>query len=59
MAAMVVTERHMTREQIEAVIRHEVREIFTVDLDRLRNGLTKLPWVRTATVRRVWRRAWK
>ncbi|SFH19471.1 cell division protein FtsQ [Nitrosospira sp. Nsp14] len=47
--------KHVTREQIEAVIRHEVRgNFFTVDLDRLRNGLTKLPWVRTAAVRRVW-----
>jgi cell division protein FtsQ len=47
--------KHVTREQIEAVVRHEVRgNFFTVDLDRLRNGLTKLPWVRTAAVRRVW-----
>ena len=47
--------KHVTREQIEAVVRHEVTgNFFTVDLERLRNGFTKLPWVRTAAVRRVW-----
>ena len=47
--------RHVTREQIETVVRHQVKgNFFTVDLDALRNAFTKLPWVRTAAVRRVW-----
>ncbi|PTR15210.1 MULTISPECIES: cell division protein FtsQ/DivIB [unclassified Nitrosospira] len=47
--------RHVTREQIETVVRHEVKgNFFTVDLDALRNAFTKLPWVRTAAVRRIW-----
>ena len=47
--------RHVTRKQIETVVRHQVRgNFFTVDLDALRNAFTKLPWVRTAAVRRVW-----
>jgi cell division protein FtsQ len=47
--------RHVTREQIETVVRHEVTgNFFTVDLDALRNAFTKLPWVRTAAVRRIW-----
>jgi cell division protein FtsQ len=47
--------RHITREQIETVVRHQVKgNFFTVDLDALRNTFTKLPWVRAAAVRRVW-----
>jgi cell division protein FtsQ len=47
--------RQVTREQIETVVRNQAKgNFFTVDLDALRNAFTKLPWVRTAAVRRVW-----
>jgi cell division protein FtsQ len=47
--------RHVTREQIDGVVRSEVRgNFFTVDLEALRDSFTKLPWVRAASVRRIW-----
>jgi cell division protein FtsQ len=46
---------HVTRDQIEAVIRRDVAgNFFTLDLPRLRTGFEQLPWVRTADVRRRW-----
>ncbi|SEK31782.1 cell division protein FtsQ/DivIB [Nitrosovibrio tenuis] len=47
--------KHVTREQIEDAVRSQVRgNFFTVDLAAVRNAFRKLPWVRTANVRRVW-----
>ena len=47
--------RHVTREQIDKVVRSKIAGNFlTVDLDATRDAFEKLPWVRTATVRRHW-----
>jgi len=46
---------HVTREQIEEVVRHDLAgNFFTLDLARLRAGFERLPWVRSADVRRAW-----
>lgn len=46
---------HVTREQINDVVRSEVRGgFFTVDLKAVGDAFTKLPWVRTVRVRRAW-----
>jgi cell division protein FtsQ len=46
---------HVTREQVETVIRREVKgNFFTLDLARARAVFEKLPWVRKAYVRRQW-----
>ncbi len=46
-------ERVDTREVLQ-VVRNEVQgNFFTVDLDRLRGALEKLPWVRSASIRRT------
>jgi len=46
---------HLTSEQVQAVIAHELRgNFFTVDLARVRAGFEKLPWVRKVNVRRTW-----
>ncbi|MBA0921667.1 MAG: cell division protein FtsQ/DivIB [Nitrosospira sp.] len=46
---------HVTRDQINSVIRSQAGgNFFTVDLEAIRNALIKLPWVRTASVRRHW-----
>jgi cell division protein FtsQ len=41
--------------EIEAVVSREAAgTFFTVDLEAVRKGLERIPWVRTATVRREW-----
>jgi len=46
---------HVTREQIESVVRRELHgNFFTVDLEQARIVFEKLPWVRNASVRRQW-----
>lgn len=46
---------HLTREQVQAVIAHELTgNFFTVDLAQVRSGFEKLPWVRKVNVRRTW-----
>ena len=54
---VVVTGRavHTTREQVEAIVREQLRgNFFTVDLEATRLAFEKLPWVRSAAVRRGW-----
>lgn len=47
--------KQVTRDQIDDAVRSEVRgNIFTVDINAVRDAFRKLPWVRNATVRRVW-----
>ncbi|MEK7843171.1 MAG: FtsQ-type POTRA domain-containing protein, partial [Pseudomonadota bacterium] len=47
--------RHVTREQIDKVVRSKIAGNFlTVDLDATRDAFEKLPWVRVAGVRRHW-----
>ncbi|SOD39938.1 cell division protein FtsQ/DivIB [Nitrosovibrio sp. Nv4] len=47
--------RHVTREQIDNVVRSEIMGNFlTVDLEATRKAFSKLPWVRAASVRRTW-----
>jgi len=46
---------HVTREEIEDLVRREVRgSFFTLDLDRARGAFVRLPWVRHVAVRRRW-----
>jgi len=46
---------HVTRDQIEDVARRDIAgNFFTLDLARLRAGFERLPWVRSADVRRAW-----
>ena len=46
---------HVTEAQIRLVAERQVRgTFFTVDLERVRNSLEKLPWVREARVERRW-----
>lgn len=46
---------HVTEAQIRLVAERRVRgTFFTVDLDRVRSSLEKLPWVREARVERRW-----
>lgn len=46
---------HVTRAQVEAVVRGELRgNFFTVSVDASRTAFEKLPWVRGASVRRRW-----
>lgn len=46
---------HASRGQIEPVLaRHAAGNFFAVPIDELRAALERLPWVRAATVRRVW-----
>lgn len=55
-AVRVVTPlAHVTREQIEEIVRREVRgTFFTLQLGSARTAFEKLPWVRSAEVRRQW-----
>ena len=55
-AVRVVTPlAHVTREQIEEIVRGEVRgTLFTLQLGSARAAFEKLPWVRSADVRRQW-----
>ncbi len=47
--------KHVTREQIEDVVRREVRGgFFTLNLAAARAAFERLPWVRGANVRRQW-----
>ena len=44
-----------TRAEIEAAVRGRIAgNFFAVDLAEVRSGLERLPWVRSASVRRVW-----
>jgi len=46
---------HVTAEQMEAVVRHELRgNFFTVDLAAARASFERLPWVRRVQLRRHW-----
>lgn len=48
---------HVTREQVEAIVRREVQgTFFTLSLGTTRDAFEKLPWVRSAAVRRQWPR---
>src|SRR5688572_20612905 len=47
--------KHVTRGEIEDVVRREVRgTFFTLDLGRARAAFERLPWVRIVAVRRQW-----
>jgi cell division protein FtsQ len=47
--------KHVTRDQIDGAVRGKVRgNFFTVDMDATRTAFRKLPWVRNASVRRIW-----
>lgn len=47
--------KHERHKQIDSIIRKEVTgSFFTVDLDKISKTFEKLPWVRTANVRRHW-----
>ena len=46
---------HVGREEIEAVVRRELRgNFFTLDLARARKAFESIPWVKRADVRRQW-----
>jgi cell division protein FtsQ len=46
---------HTSKEQVGALLNANFQgNFFTFDLERLRNAFSLLPWVRSATVRRVW-----
>ena len=46
---------HTSQEQVGALLHSNFRgNFFTFDLERLRDSFLLLPWVRSATVRRVW-----
>ncbi|MFN0315545.1 MAG: cell division protein FtsQ/DivIB [Burkholderiales bacterium] len=46
---------HTSQEQVGALLNSNFRgNFFTFDLGRLRDSFLLLPWVRSATVRRVW-----
>ncbi|MEO6148268.1 MAG: cell division protein FtsQ/DivIB [Sulfuriferula sp.] len=47
--------QHVTREQVNLVVYQHLRgNFFSVNLDSARTAFTKLPWVRSASVRRHW-----
>jgi cell division protein FtsQ len=44
-----------TRAQVETIVQEELRgNFFTIDLEATRLAFEKLPWVRSATLRRTW-----
>ena len=46
---------HVTRSEIERGVRSAVRgNFFTLDLEAIRDAFTRLPWVRSAELRRRW-----
>lgn len=46
---------HVTREQVRSVVQRQLSgTFFTVNLAALRNGFEKLPWVRSAQIKRRW-----
>lgn len=52
---VVTPVEHVTRAQIEEIVRREVRgTFFTLHLGATRAAFEKLPWVRSADVRRQW-----
>lgn len=51
----VVGTKHVTEQQVQLVVQQRLHgNFFSTDLDAASNAFTKLPWVRTASVRRVW-----
>src|SRR5688500_11724732 len=47
--------KHVTLEEISGAVRSGVRgDFFTVDLEAVRDAFEKGPWVRVASVRRMW-----
>lgn len=47
--------RHITHEQVEAIVRNELRgTFFTLNLAQLRAAFEKLPWVREVNLRKRW-----
>jgi len=47
--------KHASRAQIEGLLARQARgNFFAVQIDDLRAAIERLPWVRSATVRRVW-----
>jgi len=47
--------KHASRPQIEGLLARQARgNFFAVPIDDLRGAIERLPWVRAATVRRVW-----
>src|SRR5262245_56386407 len=49
--------RHLSESQVLLKLKEiedQDRSLFALDLDRLRQSVELLPWVKTATVRRVW-----
>lgn len=47
--------KHITREQIEQIVKHKVSGNFlSVDLITVRDAFVSIPWVRDARVERVW-----
>ncbi len=47
--------KHITREQIEQIVKHDVYGNFlSVNLISVRDAFVRLPWVRQAKVERVW-----
>jgi cell division protein FtsQ len=52
---VVTPAAHVTETQVRLVVERHVRgTFFTVDLERVREALEKLPWVREAKVARHW-----
>jgi cell division protein FtsQ len=52
---LITPPKHASRMQIEAVLARQGRgNFFAAPLDDLRGAIERLPWVRSATVRRVW-----
>ncbi len=52
---VVTPVNHVTRQQVEEIVRREVGgTLFTLRLDTAREAFEKLPWVRSANVRRQW-----
>jgi len=50
-----VAPAHVTRQQVEFVVRRELRgNFFTLDLDAVGSAFRRLPWVRNVELRRRW-----
>lgn len=46
---------HVNREQVKLIVQQEMKgNFFTLDINRIRQGFEKLPWVRMVNVRRRW-----